>query len=36
MRSTTLDSNENEKIAAAVMLSTPAIAVVNKMDNRVG
>ncbi|WP_277624017.1 hypothetical protein [Undibacterium sp. TS12] len=35
MRSTTLDSSENEKIAAAVMLKTPAIVVANRMDNRV-
>lgn len=35
MRSTTLESNENEKMAAAVMLKTPAIVVANSMDNSV-
>lgn len=35
MRSTILVSNENEKIAAAEILNTPAAAVVNKMDNSV-
>jgi len=35
MRSTILDSIENEKIAAAVMLMTPAIAVVNRMEIKV-
>ncbi|BBB63009.1 hypothetical protein UNDKW_4736 [Undibacterium sp. KW1] len=35
MRSTTFDSNENEKMAAAVMLNTPAIVVANRMDNSV-
>jgi hypothetical protein len=35
IRSTIFDSKEKEKIAAAVMLKTPAIAVANKMDNRV-
>ena len=35
MRSTILDNKENEKIAAAVMLKTPAIAVAKSMDNRV-
>jgi hypothetical protein len=36
MRSTTLDKNANEKIAAAVMLKTPAIVVASKMDIRTG
>ncbi|MCC7600132.1 hypothetical protein IGS61_21780 [Janthinobacterium sp. FW305-129] len=36
MRSTTLDRNANEKIAAAVMLNTPAIVVASKMDIRTG
>ncbi|MDN2712928.1 hypothetical protein [Janthinobacterium sp. 1_2014MBL_MicDiv] len=36
MRSTTLDRNANEKIAAAVMLNTPAIVVASKMDKRTG
>ncbi|MGK5030910.1 hypothetical protein [Janthinobacterium sp. DSP2-3-3] len=36
MRSTTLDKNANEKIAAAVMLNTPAIVVASKMDIRTG
>ncbi|MDO8177638.1 MAG: hypothetical protein Q7T62_05275 [Undibacterium sp.] len=35
MRSTILESSENENIAAAVMLSKPAMAVVNRMDSRV-
>ena len=35
MRSTILDNKVNEKIAAAVMLSAPAIAVANRMDNNV-
>ncbi|MFZ6873360.1 hypothetical protein ACO0LF_15000 [Undibacterium sp. Di27W] len=35
MRSTTLDSSENENMAAAVMLRTPAIVVANRMDNSV-
>ncbi len=32
MRSTTFASNANEKIAAAVMLTTPATVVVSKME----
>jgi hypothetical protein len=36
MRSTTLDKNANEKIAAAVMLNRPAIVVASKMDIRTG
>ncbi|MFZ6745394.1 hypothetical protein ACO0LC_19390 [Undibacterium sp. JH2W] len=35
MRSTTLDSSENENMAAAVMLRTPAIVVANRIDNSV-
>lgn len=35
MRSTILVSSENEKMAAAEMLNTPAIAVVKRMDNSV-
>lgn len=35
MRSTILESSENENIAAAVMLSKPAMAVVKRMDSRV-
>ena len=35
MRSTILESSENEKIAAAVMLNTPAMAVAKSMDDRV-
>jgi len=35
MRSTILDSSENENTAAALILMTPAIAVVNRMDSRV-
>ncbi|WP_423040963.1 hypothetical protein [Undibacterium sp. Di26W] len=35
MRSTTLDKRENEKMAAAVMLKTPATVVANRMDNSV-
>ena len=34
-RSTTLDRIEKEKMAAAVRLITPAIAVVNKMESKV-
>lgn len=34
MRSTSLESSENEKIAAKLMLSTPAMAVVNSMEIR--
>ncbi|WP_226929445.1 hypothetical protein [Janthinobacterium aquaticum] len=36
MRSTTLDRKANEKIAAAVMLTTPATVVASKMDIRTG
>jgi len=36
MRSTTLDKNANEKIAAAVMLNRPAIVVASRMDSRTG
>jgi hypothetical protein len=35
MRSTILDNRVNEKIAAAEMLKTPAMAVVSKMENKV-
>ncbi|MFZ6718586.1 hypothetical protein ACO0LK_00320 [Undibacterium sp. Ji49W] len=35
MRSTTLDNSENEKMAAAVMLKTPAAVVANRIDNSV-
>src|SRR5450830_1193098 len=36
MRSTTLDKNANEKIAAAVMLNKPAMVVASNMDKRTG
>jgi hypothetical protein len=36
MRSTTLDRNANEKIAAAVMLNRPAMVVASRMDSRTG
>ena len=36
MRSTTLDKNANEKIAAAVMLNRPAMVVASNMDKRTG
>jgi hypothetical protein len=36
MRSTTLESSVNEKIAAAEMLTTPAKIVVSKMEMRIG
>ncbi|MBB3119141.1 hypothetical protein [Pseudoduganella violacea] len=36
MRSTTLDSSVNEKIAAAEMLTTPAMVVASRMEIRVG
>ncbi|MFZ6750573.1 hypothetical protein [Undibacterium sp. Ren11W] len=35
MRSTILDSSENENMAAAVMLKTPATAVAKSMDKSV-
>jgi hypothetical protein len=35
MRSTSLDNKENEKIAAKLMLNTPAMAVVKMMEVRV-
>jgi hypothetical protein len=36
MRSTTLDSKVNENTAAAVMLTTPASVVANKMEISTG
>jgi hypothetical protein len=36
MRSTTFDNSENEKTAAAEMLSTPAIMVASRMESSVG
>jgi hypothetical protein len=36
MRSTTLESSANEKIAAAEMLTTPAIRVASRMDTSTG
>ncbi|WP_229217782.1 hypothetical protein [Massilia forsythiae] len=36
MRSTTLESSENEKTAAAVMLTTPANPVASRMEMRIG
>jgi hypothetical protein len=35
MRSTSFDRSENEKMAAKLMLNTPAMAVVNMMEVRV-
>jgi len=35
IRSTTLDSSANEKIAAAVMLTTPAMVVASRMGTSV-
>lgn len=35
MRSTIFDSNANEKIAAALMLKTPAMVVASRMEIRV-
>jgi hypothetical protein len=35
MRSTSFDSKENEKMAAKLMLNTPAIVVVKIMEVRV-
>jgi len=35
MRSTTFASSAKENIAAALMLMTPAMAVVNKMESKV-
>jgi hypothetical protein len=36
IRSTTFDSSENEKTAAAEMLATPASVVARRMDSSVG
>jgi hypothetical protein len=36
MRSTTLDKKANEKIAAATMLTTPAMVVARMMETSVG
>ncbi|GAB3426546.1 hypothetical protein GCM10027320_02140 [Massilia solisilvae] len=36
MRSTTLDSSVNEKMAAAVMLTAPANSVASRMEMRIG
>ena len=36
MRSTTFDSSVNEKIAAAQMLTTPAMVVASKMEMSMG
>jgi hypothetical protein len=36
IRSTTFESSVNEKTAAAVMLTTPAIRVASRMEMRIG
>lgn len=36
IRSTIFDNKENEKIAAAVMLTTPAMVVASRMEISVG